>query len=183
MRIKKALNNFPLRVSITDHCNLNCFFCSNEGMDFKNRNNHEIDLESFKYLVKTTKVAGLQTLSLTGGEPTIYSKIEELLDFVVSQKIPRTFFHTNGIALTKKLIDKYLVHFSKLAVSIHTTNYKIWKQLTRGKEEQFEILLENLNYLGELSKKKKIKVEVKVVPIKGINDSSETIKDFLDLCS
>ena len=52
-----------------------------------------------------------------------------------------------------------------------------------GKEEQFKILLENLNYLGELSKKKKIKVEVKVVPIKGINDSSETIKDFLDLCS
>lgn len=183
MQIKEVLHNFPLRISITNHCNLRCFFCSNEGMDFGNRNNHEIDLNSFKYLVGSLGAAGLQTLSLTGGEPAIYSKIKQLLSFVISQNLPRTFFHTNGVSLSRKMIDDYLIYFSKVAVSIHTIDFNIWTKLTNSTRRQFDILLENLEYLGELSKNKKIKVEIKIVPIKGINDSIENIKQFLDFCS
>jgi len=183
MQIEEALKNYPLRISITDHCNLNCFFCSNEGMDFDNRNAHEIDLEKFKFLVRTTADKGLNTLALTGGDPSVYTRINELLEFVVSQKIPKTFFHTNGIGLTKEMIDKYLIHFSKVAVSIHSINFDVWSNLTNGTKKQFKTLMENLLYLGELSKKKKVRVEIKIVPVAGINDEKNNIIEFLDFCS
>ena len=110
--IKWILEHFPLRIALTDYCNLKCFFCSNEGMDLSCKNLRHIDLESLKYLLKLTKENGLNNLSLTGGEPSLYSNIDELLTFVKSLNLKQTFFHTNGTYLTKELIDKHLKYLS-----------------------------------------------------------------------
>ncbi len=183
MNIKEILNKFPLRVALTDYCNLHCFFCSNEGMDLSCKNLRHIDLESLKYLLKLTKENGLNNLSLTGGEPSLYSNIDELLTFVKSLNLKQTFFHTNGTYLTKELIDKHLKYFSKVAVSTHSLNFNIWSRLTGGNQEQFDRLMNNLGYLGEYSKAGKLLVEIKEVPMTGVNDSKESIREILDLCA
>lgn len=183
MLISTILKLYPLRVSLTDFCNLACFFCSNEGMDLECRNKAFININDFKYLLTVCKKNGLKTLALTGGDPTLHPQIQDILSIVNKAKIEKTFFHTNGILLTKEIIDQFLIHFSKVAVSIHTTNYQTWKRLTNGSEKQFKSLMKNLDYLGKLANRGKIKVEIKIVPVKGINDSLKGLAELLDFCS
>lgn len=183
MEIKDILNKFPLRIAITDYCNLHCFFCSNEGMELKCKNLRQIEIEPLKYLLKVVKDAGLSGISLTGGEPCLYPNLEELLEFVNSLKFNQTFFHTNGVGLTPQLIDKYLKFFSKIAVSIHTVDFDTWHKLTFGNKEQFTQLMEALDYLSLYTKENKLLVEIKIVPMKGINDSVDNLKHIFDFCS
>src|SRR4030042_2090825 len=108
MKIGEILKKFPIRIALTDYCNLHCFFCSNEGMDTKCKNLHHADLKSLKYLLGVTKKAGLHGLSLTGGEPSLYPSLNKLLEYVKELKLNQTFFHTNGVSLTPSLIDDSL---------------------------------------------------------------------------
>lgn len=183
MKIEDALKNFPLRIALTDYCNLKCFFCSNEGMDFDCKNKNHIDLNLLKKLLKYLRKEGLNNLSITGGEPSLFPKINELLLYIKNLNFPQVFFHTNGTALSKKIIDNYLVSFTKIAVSIHTVNFKTWKKLTYGSKMQFDNLIKNLDYLSKYTKNNQVVVEIKVVPIKGINNNYKNIKDILDFCA
>ena len=178
-----VLTNFPVRIALTDHCNLRCFFCSNEGMDLKCKNLRQVNLSNLKYFLEVAKDVGVIGVSLTGGEPSLYPNLEELLDHVKELKFNQTFFHTNGIRLTPPLIDNYLSSFSKVAVSIHTVNLKTWQMLTGGSHRQFTQLMANLGYLSSYSKSDKVTVEIKSVPMKGINDSADELEQLLDFCS
>jgi GTP 3',8-cyclase len=178
--IKKILKKIPLRISITDHCNLNCFFCSNEGMNLNLKNTCEADIENLFYILKLLKKNGLQKVSITGGDPTCYPQLERLLKAINKLKFERTFFHTNGVALSKQILFGELKRFSKIAISVHSLDFKRWRKMTGGKKEQFKQMLENLKLISD--KDYRGRIEIKSVPIKGINDSKKSVKEILDLC-
>ena len=180
-KIKKILKEIPLRISITDYCNLNCFFCSNEGMDLDLKNTSQAKIKDLIFLLKLLKDSGLRKVSITGGDPTCYPELKQLLKEINELKFEETFFHTNGIALDKELIEGELENFTKVAISIHTLNFIEWEKMTKGTKEQFDRMLKNLELISE--KKWGRKVEIKMVPIKGINDSQESIKKVLNLCN
>lgn len=179
MDFKKLMKEIPLRISITDYCNLNCFFCSNEGMDKKCRNTSHINIDNLMYLLKLLKKKGLRKVSLTGGDPTCFANLDKLIRGIDDLSFEKTFFHTNGVALNKYVLNK-LNSFSKIAISLHTLNFEEWNKATNGSEDQFNELLNNIN---NISNKQSFKVEIKIVPIRGINDSEESIKNILDFCA
>jgi molybdenum cofactor biosynthesis enzyme MoaA len=43
--------------------------------------------------------------------------------------------------------------------------------------------MNNLDHLGRLAKKKQVRVEIKIVPVKGTNDSIKNISDLLEFCN
>lgn len=181
LSIAEILKHFPLRVGITDYCNLRCFFCSNEGMGTKQRNTMHIDVKNFEYLVTTATKHGLRHISLTGGEPTLHPELERILHIVNSSGLERAFFHTNGVELTPELIHGPLKLLSKVAISIHATDYPTWHRMTGGTEKQYTRLWANLHMLGEAGYG--LRLEIKHIPVAGINDSPETIRNTLDLCA
>ena len=181
LNIKNIMENIPLRVSITDFCNLNCFFCSNEGMDMNLKNKNISNLNSLLYLIKLLRHKGLKKISLTGGEPSIYPEIDKLLREINKLNFDKTFFHTNGVLLNEKLIKGPLKKFSKIAISIHSIDFNEWKNMTGGKKAQFEKIIKNLDLLYEEGYGNR--VEIKIVPIKSKNFSEESIKKTLDFCN
>ena len=184
MELNKILDNYPLRVSITDFCNLNCFFCSNEGMALEHKNLNNINLAHFKYLVDTLFSAGLKNISLTGGDPTLHPSIKEIIQFLNQYKFNDFFFHTNGISLNKEIVDLLVGNCNKIAVSIHTVNFDTWTILTGGRESQYNKLMQNLEYLRIIRmKNKNLIVELKLVPLKNVNDSDEEMWEYLEFCS
>lgn len=180
LEVREFLRRFPFRISVTDYCNIRCFFCSNEGMVEEKRGTKHIERSDFNYLAEVLVRNGLTNLSMTGGEPTLHPEIEQLVEDTERLKVPVRFFHTNGIALTPNLI-KLLSGFSKVAVSIHAGNYETWRKINRGSEEQYCQLSENLNHLGTAGFGER--VEIKHVPMNGINFSSEALGSTLELCS
>src|SRR5436853_5722533 len=72
-----------LRISVTDRCNIRCFYCMPaENVRFKPR--HE--LLSFEEIVRFVEVAarlGIDKLRLTGGEPLVRNDLHVLVELLV----------------------------------------------------------------------------------------------------
>ena len=179
--LEKCLNFFPLRISITNYCDLSCFFCSNEGIPLCRKNTQNINLSYLKFLIKTLVEKGLKNISITGGEPTLYPKFNELIDFLNKFSFKNLFLHTNGINLDEGTIKKLTNKFTKIAISLHCTDFNDWQRITYGTKEQFNRILNNLEILSEYNKN--FLIELKCVPIKGYNDSEKNFKNFLELCN
>jgi len=65
-----------LRVSITSKCNLNCFYCHNEG-----QSGHEAEM-SVKLITRIINKAaslGVRKVKFSGGEPLVRKDFEEML--------------------------------------------------------------------------------------------------------
>lgn len=116
---KKNLPSGTLRIILTTACNFKCLYCFNEGEADK-----EVRIQSLDNLKKVITVAknfGVNSIKLTGGEPLLYPKIEELLAFLQESNIGYYDLTTNISLLTDKnikMLNKYNV--SSLTLSLNT---------------------------------------------------------------
>lgn len=99
------MNIKTVYVEITNQCNLNCATCYNRsGL---NRKRIELSFEQIENIIKLFLPYGLKRFLLSGGEPTVHSEFERVLDLI--DKYPQITFGivTNGTNHNKKLL-KYL---------------------------------------------------------------------------
>ena len=81
----------------TNKCNRNCKFCSCSKRD----KNLEMDFEKSKKVIDGLKRLGCKAVTLTGGgEPSLYPKINELINYFVKKKI-KVGVVTNGTVFDK----------------------------------------------------------------------------------
>src|SRR3989344_1446414 len=91
-----------LRISLTERCNLRCFYCMpEEGVPLRDKAefmSHEEILDFAKIFVQM----GVKKIRLTGGEPLVKKNIEGILQGLSELPIELAIT-TNGI-----LVDKYI---------------------------------------------------------------------------
>lgn len=105
---KLSLQDFPNHISciiFTQGCNMRCPFCQNSTLIPQNSNNLINEEEILSYL-KTRKNI-LNGLTISGGEPTLQSDLEEFIDKVKELGL-KIKLDTNGLNTTilKNLIKK-----------------------------------------------------------------------------
>jgi 7,8-dihydro-6-hydroxymethylpterin dimethyltransferase len=85
-------------VEVTDHCNLECPICI-----VNNQYANHISLESFTKIidVMVRNEGQLESIALSGGEPTSHPQILELVDIANRDEIGRVVVITNGLRLGK----------------------------------------------------------------------------------
>ena len=82
-------------IEITNHCNLECPICI-----VQNRHNYEMTKEEFGKILDgiVEKEGAIETINLSGGEPTIHANFLELLDMARAKtEIARVSISTNGL--------------------------------------------------------------------------------------
>lgn len=161
-----------LRISITDRCNLRCFYCMpEEGIELTDKPNI-MTLEEIVGISERFVSLGVNTIRLTGGEPLIRknvdSLIRELSGLGVTLKLT-----TNGIVL-----DKYFDLFKdtglhKINISLDTLEKS--KSVFITKRDYFDRILENINRAVGYN----FDIKLNVVLIKGVNDME--INNFIEL--
>lgn len=89
-----------LRLSITNNCNMKCFYCHNEGQEYNAK--HYISLSEVETIVSRALKYGIFKIRITGGEPLIHPEIKEIL-FMLKRKFPQleTGINTNGMETEK----------------------------------------------------------------------------------
>src|SRR3954469_10971073 len=89
-----------LRISVTDRCNIRCFYCMpNENVRFRPRN-EILTFEEVERFVRVVSQLGVRRLRLTGGEPLVRSDLPRLVEKLASLPgVEDLALTTNGILL------------------------------------------------------------------------------------
>lgn len=160
-----------LRVSVTDHCNLNCVYCSLDSTPHLPRS-EILSYEEIRYVVEIAASLGINKVRLTGGEPLVrpnLSKLVRLLSQVAG--IDDISLTTNGILLSKCAAELKEAGLKRVNVSLDTLKPDRFKRIT-GSDKLGEVLsgIEAAHRAGLDP------VKINMVVLQGINDD-ETI-DF-----
>jgi len=96
---------------LTDACNFKCPYCRGLRPDLKGT----MSLERAKYIVDLWTKDNLKNIRLSGGEPTVWKGLVELIQYIKSKGVERIAISTNGYAemdLYHKLIEAGVNDFS-----------------------------------------------------------------------
>ena len=121
-----------LRISVTDRCNIRCFYCMPDNdVQFKPRE----ELLSFEEIARFARVAsrlGVDRLRITGGEPLVREDLPTLIrrlgDIPGIRDIALT---TNGILLDKYAESLKAAGLQRVNISLDTMHESTFRQIAR----------------------------------------------------
>ncbi|MBN1150985.1 radical SAM protein [candidate division WOR-3 bacterium] len=121
-----------LRISVTDRCNLRCFYCMpREGVQ-KKKHSSIISYENIVKIVEASAGLGIKKIRLTGGEPLVRVGIEDLVAMIDEiGKIEEICMTTNGTYLADKAVKLKENGLDRVNVSLDTLDPERYKRITR----------------------------------------------------
>ncbi len=123
-----------LRISVTDRCNIRCFYCMPiENVEFKPR--HE--LLTFEEIARFACVVarlGIDKLRLTGGEPLVRSDLARLVEMLAQiPGIRDIALTTNGILLREQAVALKAAGLRRLNISLDALSEETFERIARRK--------------------------------------------------
>ena len=160
-----------LRISLTDNCNLRCFYCMpEEEYDFT-PSSKLMQAGEIESLAKIFISLGVNKIRLTGGEPLVRKDAAEII--LSLSKLPvKLTLTTNGSRLHEFVDVLEEANMQSLNISLDTLQSEKFVLITH--RDQFQKVYENIHLL--LSKN--FHVKVNMVVMNGLNDNE--IYDFIE---
>jgi len=121
-----------LRVSVTDRCNIRCFYCMPaENVRFKPR--HELlTFEEIERLVRVAAGLGVDKVRLTGGEPLVRHQLSVLVAKLAAiPGIREIALTTNGILLAEQAAELKRAGLKRLNISLDSLNRDTFFRIAR----------------------------------------------------
>jgi len=159
-----------LRISLTDNCNLRCFYCMpEEDYDFTTAS-RLMQAEEIASLAKTFVDLGVNKIRLTGGEPLVRKDAADII--LRLSKLPVKLTLTTNATRVHDFIDVFTkADLTSLNVSLDTLDKDRFIFMTR--RDQFQRTIDNINLLIDRG----FHVKINVVVMKGLNDAE--LLDFV----
>lgn len=128
-----------LRISVTDHCNLKCIYCSANSM-LPLSHDDILRYEEIQRVVQVAASMGISKVRLTGGEPLMRPGFTELVRMVSQiEGIDDISLTSNGILLAKFVAELKEAGLRRVNVSLDTLRENKFKQIT-GRDKLGEVL-------------------------------------------
>lgn len=164
-----------IRVSVTQKCNLHCFYCHREGEDHDRYSYTEMTPEEIKRIISVVASCGIGKVKLTGGEPLIRSDILEIVKRISSiQGVSEVSMTTNGTFLNDLAKPLKEAGLARVNISLDTLNLEIYEMITGV--DAFEKVISGIKRAVEANLNP---VKVNTVLLRGINDNEVwNIVDF-----
>jgi cyclic pyranopterin phosphate synthase len=121
-----------LRISVTDRCNIRCFYCMpDENVRFRPR--HEIlTFEEIERFARVVARMGVNKLRLTGGEPLVRHDLPALVERLAAiDGIRDIALTTNGILLEEHAQALKDAGLSRLNISLDSLTEETFKRIAR----------------------------------------------------
>jgi cyclic pyranopterin phosphate synthase len=121
-----------LRISVTDRCNIRCFYCMPEtGVTFVDRS-EILDFEEIERFVRIAVSLGITKLRVTGGEPLVRRDLPVLVRRLAAiPGIRDLALTTNGVLLPELAGPLYEAGLRRLNVHIDTLDRERFFRITR----------------------------------------------------
>ena len=121
-----------LRISVTDRCNIRCFYCMpDENIRFKPR--HEIlSFEEIERFARNVARLGVNKLRFTGGEPLVRAELPVLVERLAAiAGIEDIALTTNGILLAEQAEPLKAAGLRRLNISLDALNETTFRTIAR----------------------------------------------------
>lgn len=156
-----------LRLSITDLCNLRCFYCMPDGV--VNKLSHEEVLRHEEHVEVVTAAAslGIKKIRITGGEPLIKRGVVGLVDSISRIRgIETVALTTNGLRLLEMAEPLRVAGLQRINVSLDSLDPDTYAEITRGGD--LSRVLVGLDRAGELG----FPIKLNAVLLRGTNTAN-----------
>jgi cyclic pyranopterin phosphate synthase len=120
-----------LRISVTDRCNIRCFYCMPETVQFMPRS-EVLSYEEIERFARVLAKLGIDKLRLTGGEPLVRSGLDTLVAKLVRiEGIRDVALTTNGLLLAEQATALKEAGLHRLNISLDGLSEKTFKAISR----------------------------------------------------
>lgn len=151
-----------LRISLTQQCNFDCFFCHKEGQTAQDR---ELTPPQIEAIAKTASELGMTKIKLTGGEPLLRPDIVDIISRI-ARHTSELSLTTNGYLLKKLASPLKTAGLHRVNISLHSIHPSTFKQITG---------IDGVTHVKEgvtaAIKAHLHPVKINMVVLKGINDT------------
>ncbi|MBL4587683.1 MAG: radical SAM protein, partial [Flavobacteriales bacterium] len=160
-----------LRISLTERCNLRCFYCMPaEGIPLRDKA-HFMRTEEILSIAKTFVDLGVKKIRLTGGEPLVRKDAANIIRQLSELPIELAI-STNGI-----LVDQHIDTFEQAGirtVNVSLDSLKHERTISITRRDHFTRIMSNI----ELLINRGFEVKINTVLMRGTNDDELT--DFIE---
>lgn len=164
-----------LRLSVTDRCDLRCFYCMPEGFKDFEEPAHWLTFDEIERVVGVMTDMGLRRVRVTGGEPLVRKDLDALARRLKhGAGIKDLSLSTNATRLAKHARVLRQNGVDRLNISLDTLKPERFKDITQGRLDK---VLD-----GILTAKAEgfAPIKINMVAMKGVND--DEIGDMVDFC-
>ncbi|HWZ22778.1 MAG TPA: GTP 3',8-cyclase MoaA [Cytophagaceae bacterium] len=157
-----------LRVSLTNTCNLGCIYCTHSsGQKLPLTNTQKILTSSeITFLIKEIHaLTKIDTLRLTGGEPTLYKDLVKIIKEIRAIGIENIKMTSNGYLLKEMLPELFKAGLKSINISLDTLDAENFTKISGRKN------LEKIVDTIDEALKFGIDVKINTVMLKGINEA------------
>src|SRR2546423_7089723 len=165
-----------LRISVTDRCNFRCIYCMPaEGLKWLKRD----DILRYEEIVRLARIFveryGVRTIRITGGEPLVRVKLEELIGMInaIDPTLDITMT-TNGVLLRQKAQALKDAGLKRINISLDTLRMDTFKDMARS--DAFDRVMDGITAAREAGL---WPIKLNMVVMKGHND--DEVVDFARL--
>jgi cyclic pyranopterin phosphate synthase len=157
-RFGRELNS--LRISVTQRCNLQCFYCHREG---EVGSNSEMTKEEIVRIAEIACELGMKKVKLTGGEPLLRDDLPEIVSEIV-EYADEVSLTTNGVLLEKCAQTLFNVGLKRVNVSLPSLTPRRFEKITKKDQVQ-----QVKNGIKAAVQSHLHPVKINMVMLKGIN--------------
>lgn len=121
-----------LRISVTDKCNIRCFYCMPEsGVEFI-PHTEILRYEEIERIVRIAAQLGVSKIRITGGEPLIRRDLDQLIRMLTAVPGIRDIaLTTNAVLLAEQAQSLYDAGLRRLNIHLDTLDRERFLQITR----------------------------------------------------
>jgi cyclic pyranopterin phosphate synthase len=156
-----------LRISVTDRCNIRCFYCMPaDNVVFMNRK-LLLSFEEIERFARIVAPLGVNKLRLTGGEPLVRSDLHVLVEMLSTVPgIEDIGLTTNGILLADQAQDLFDAGLRRINVSLDALDPVKFQEITR--REGYERVVAGIRKAQEVGFDP---VKVNAVSVRGVTET------------
>jgi cyclic pyranopterin phosphate synthase len=156
-----------LRISVTDRCNIRCFYCMPEQNVKFGPKEEVLSFEEIERLVRVGTGLGIRKLRLTGGEPLLRKDLPSLIERLCAiPGVDDIALTTNGVLLAEQSKGLYAAGLRRLNIHVDTLNAERFAQITRRND--LDKVLRGIQVARETGFGP---VKINAVALKGITDA------------
>ncbi|HYO83163.1 MAG TPA: GTP 3',8-cyclase MoaA [Bryobacteraceae bacterium] len=153
-----------LRISVTDRCNIRCYYCMPEQVSFGPRDGI-LTFEEIERFVRIAASEGVNKLRLTGGEPLLRKDLPTLVHALAAVPgISDISLTTNGVLLERDAQSLYEAGLRRINVHVDTLDPARFRTITR--RDDLARVLRGIECARELG----YRIKINAVALKGVTE-------------